>query len=147
MAKLVIVLLVALFFEAVGVVFLAKGLKAVGTLTQLNFSGVVNLVGRAVTNKHILTGVFFEALFFLGLLHLLSKADVSFVWPLTSLGFVVTTIAAKIYLHEQISSMRWSGVCLIMLGAALITWTEKAKRAEGAVAPSQQLSEPVSLQR
>jgi drug/metabolite transporter (DMT)-like permease len=147
MAKLVIVLLVALFFEAVGVVFLAKGLKAVGSLTQPNFSGVVNLVGRAVTNKHILTGVFFEALFFLGLLHLLSKADVSFVWPLTSLGFVVTTIAAKIYLHEQISSLRWSGVCLIMLGAALITWTEKAKRTEGAVAESQQISEPVSLHR
>jgi drug/metabolite transporter (DMT)-like permease len=40
---------------------------------------------------------------------------------------VVTTIAAKIYLQEQVSSLRWSGVCLIMLGAALITWTEKHK--------------------
>jgi drug/metabolite transporter (DMT)-like permease len=143
MAKLVIVLLVALFFEAIGVVFLAKGLKALGALTQPNFSGVANLVGRAVTNKHILAGIFFEALFFIGLLYLISKADVSFVWPLTSLSFVVTTIAAKIYLHEHISSMRWSGVCLIMLGAALITWTEKAKRAEGTVAPTQQVSEPV----
>ena len=89
-------------------------------------SQIRQLVGRGVTNQHILLGVFFEALFFICLLMLMSKADVSFVWPLTSLSFVVTTIAAKIYLHEHVSALRWSGVCLIMMGAALITWTEKA---------------------
>src|ERR1041385_5133016 len=43
-------------------------------------SGVLRLVGRGMTNGHILLGVFFEALFFIGLLMLMSKADVSFVW-------------------------------------------------------------------
>jgi multidrug transporter EmrE-like cation transporter len=88
-------------------------------------SQIRHLIGRGVTNEHILLGVFFEALFFVCLLMLMSKADVSFVWPLTSLSFVVTTVAAKIYLHEHVSGLRWSGVCLIMMGAALITWTEK----------------------
>jgi hypothetical protein len=88
-------------------------------------SAVRHLVGRGVINPHILLGVLFEALFFIALLMLMSRADVSFVWPLTSLSFVVTTIAAKIYLHEEVSTLRWSGVCLIMMGAALITWTEK----------------------
>jgi multidrug transporter EmrE-like cation transporter len=93
-------------------------------------SEILRLVGRGVTNPHILLGVFFEALFFIGLLMLMSKADVSFVWPLTSLSFVVTTIAAKIYLHEEVSVIRWSGVCLIMMGAGLITWTEKQQAPE-----------------
>jgi drug/metabolite transporter (DMT)-like permease len=131
MAKLIIVLLVALFFEAIGVVFLSKGIKEIGALKEPNVAGVVSLVGRAISNPHVLAGVFFEALFFIGLLYLISQADVSFVWPLTSLSFVVTTLAAKIYLHEHVSAMRWSGVCLIMLGAALITLTEKAKKPEG----------------
>jgi drug/metabolite transporter (DMT)-like permease len=141
MTKLIIVLFVALFFEAIGVVFLSKGLKEVGALVEPNFAGVARIVGRALRNPHVLAGVFFEALFFLGLLYLISQADVSFVWPLTSLSFVVTTVAAKLYLHEQISALRWSGVCLIMLGAALITWTEKSKRTAGHPAAPVQISD------
>jgi hypothetical protein len=101
----------------------------------VSVSQVLHLVGRGVTNAHVILGVFFEALFFVALLMLMSKADVSFVWPLTSLSFVVTTIAAKIYLHEHVSALRWSGVCLIMLGAGLITWTEKHKTPGPAPAP------------
>ena len=68
------------------------------------------------------------ALFFAGLLILLSKGDVSFVWPLTSLSFVMTAIAARLFLHEQIVPARWAGICLIMAGAALITWSEKRQK-------------------
>jgi hypothetical protein len=96
---------------------------------------VIHLIGRGASNAHILLGVFFEAIFFVGLLMLMSKADVSFVWPLTSLSFVVTTIAAKLYLHEEVSVLRWSGVCLIMLGAALISWTECQHNAPSETAP------------
>ena len=56
-----------------------------------------------------------------------SRGDVSFVWPLTSLGFVLTTLAAKLVLHEEVSLLRWFGVCLIVLGAGVITYTEKQK--------------------
>jgi drug/metabolite transporter (DMT)-like permease len=129
MAKLLTILLVGLLFEAIGVVFLSRGLKEIGELGEISLRGVLQLAGHGVANPHILLGVFFEALFFVALLILISKADVSFVWPLTSLSFVITTIAAKVYLHEHVSSLRWSGVCLIMLGAGLITWTEKSKEA------------------
>jgi drug/metabolite transporter (DMT)-like permease len=125
MARLLTILFFALIFEAIGVVFLSRGLKQIGELQEVSVAGVARLVAAGVTNRHIVLGVFFEALFFVGLLMLMSKADVSFVWPLTSLSFVVTTIAAKIYLHEQVSPLRWSGVCLIMMGAALISWTER----------------------
>jgi hypothetical protein len=90
----------------------------------------LQLVGRGATNVPILLGVFFEALFFVSLLILMSKADVSFLWPMTSLSFVVTTVAAKVYLHEEVVALRWAGVCLIMLGAALITWTEKSRESD-----------------
>jgi drug/metabolite transporter (DMT)-like permease len=142
MARLLVILFIALIFEAIGVVFLSRGLKEIGELQQVSFSGVTQLVGRGLTNGHILLGVFFEALFFVGLLMLMSKADVSFVWPLTSLSFVVTTIAAKTYLHEHVSGIRWSGVCLIMLGAALITWTEKNKSAVPQLPASAESSHP-----
>ncbi len=127
MARVLTILLIGIVLEAIGVVYLSRGLKEIGDLSHLSVPGVLQLVGRAVTNLNILLGVFFEALFFIGLLMLLSKNDVSVVWPLTALGFVVTTLAAKFVLHEEVSGLRWTGILLITLGAGLVSWTEKSK--------------------
>lgn len=127
MAKLVLILIAALVFEAIGVVFLSKGLKQLTEVKIVTPSAVLRIVREGATNPNILLGVFFEAVFFAGLLILMSKGDVSFVWPLTSLGFVLTTLTAQFILHEKVSLTRWAGVFLIMSGAAIITWTEKTK--------------------
>lgn len=128
MGKLVTILLIGLLCESIGVVLLSRGLKEIGQLEQPTVAGVVQLVGRGLANPHILWGVFFEALFFVTLLMLMSKAEVSFVWPLTSLSFVFATVAAKFFLDEYVSPLRWTGVCFIMLGAALIIWTKEHPR-------------------
>ena len=127
MLKFVMILIVGLFLEAVGVVFLSRGLKEIGDLDRVSVSEIVRLVKSGVTNPRILTGVAFEAAFFGILLFLLSRADLSLVWPLTSLGFVITAFAAKIFLHEQVSGMRWAGVALIVLGAGLVSWSDQKK--------------------
>lgn len=138
MAKLVIILIIGLILEAVGVVFLSKGLKQIGEASQITVSEITRLIGRGLTNPNILLGVACEAAFFGTLLFLMSKGDVSFVWPLTSLGFVLTTLAAKFILHEHVSFLRWGGVFLIVAGAALITYSEKV--APKKTAPTTQLS-------
>jgi drug/metabolite transporter (DMT)-like permease len=127
MTKLICILLIALVFEAIGVVFLNRGIKQLGDVPRLNVGSVVDVVGRGLKNSNILLGVLFEAIFFGGLLYLMSQGDVSFIWPMTSLGFVMTTLAAKFILQEQVSVARWAGVFLIMAGAGLITWTEQSK--------------------
>jgi drug/metabolite transporter (DMT)-like permease len=128
MLRLVLILVVALLFEAVGVVFLSKGLKQIGQPESMTLSSVMRLVGRGATNPNVLLGVLFEAIFFSGLLILMSKGDVSFIWPLTSLGYFLTTLAARFFLHEEVSPIRWAGVMLIVGGAALISWSEQLKQ-------------------
>src|SRR5579862_1499328 len=103
MTKLLIVLLIGLCFEAVGVVYLNQGLKQVGEAQKISASEIARVVKNGATNGNILLGVLFEAIFFGTLLYLMSQGTVSFIWPLTSLGFVLTTIAAKFYLHEEVS--------------------------------------------
>ena len=127
MTKLILILVVGLVFEAVGVVYLSRGLKQVGGIKQARVTEVLRVVKRGVTNRSILLGVFCEAVFFGTLLVLMSRGDVGFIWPLTALGFVLTTLAAKFVLHEEVSFIRWAGVLLIMLGAGLITYSEKMK--------------------
>ena len=127
MTKLLLILFVGLVFETAGVILLSKGLKALEGPKNFRASEIARLVGRVVTSKNIMVGVAFEAVFFLCLLVMMSNADVSFVWPLTSLTFVFSTLAAKVYLHEQIDALRWAGVILIVFGAGLIAFTEKKK--------------------
>lgn len=127
MAKLLVILFIALTFETCGVILLSKGLKALEGPKSFAISELAQLVGRALSDPRILLGILFEAVFFVCLLVMMSNADVSFVWPLTSLTFVFATLAAKFYLHEQIDALRWTGVLLIVLGAGLITYTEKKR--------------------
>lgn len=127
MLKLIVVMLVALVLEAIGVVFLSHGLRQAGELKEWTLPEMLRLAGRCVTNGNFMLGVLMELIFFLTLLYLLKNADVSLVWPLTSLGFVLTTLAAKYIRHEQVSNMRWAGVFLIMAGAALVAYSERLK--------------------
>jgi drug/metabolite transporter (DMT)-like permease len=127
MTKLLLVLIVALLFEAVGVVYLSRGLKQIGEPAQVTAREILRLVGRGATNGSILLGVLLEAVFFGALLYLLSQRDVSLIWPLTALGFVITGLAAQFILNEQITAARWAGIALIVAGAALVSWSEKSK--------------------
>ena len=139
MTKLLIILLAGLLFEATGVVFLSKGLKQIGEVKTRTAVEILRVVQSGATNANILLGVVLEAVFFGTLLYLMSQADLSFIWPLTALGFVLTTLAAKFLLHEEVSAVRWGGVILIMAGTALISWSEKVKPRP---TPTQALSQP-----
>jgi drug/metabolite transporter (DMT)-like permease len=128
MTKFILILIAGLILEAVGVVLLSQGLHEIGEVKRISAGEIGRVIGRGATNGHILLGVAFEAAFFGVLLYLLSQRDVSLIWPLTSLGFVITAIAAKFIRHEDISALRWGGVALIVAGAMLVAFTEKQKK-------------------
>ena len=127
MTKIFIILIFALCVEAVGVVFLSKGLKQIGEVQTVSAREISRIIAKGATNGSILLGIALEAAFFGALLYLLSQRDVSLIWPLTALGFVITALAAKFILNEQITATRWAGVALIVIGASLVSYSEKAK--------------------
>jgi drug/metabolite transporter (DMT)-like permease len=51
---------------------------------------------------------------------LLSWADLSYVMPVTSIGYVVTAFSGKFFLGETVSPMRWAGIVLITAGVTLV---------------------------
>lgn len=133
MTKILIILLIAFTFEAFGVIALKKGINEIGAqytgrkASLPVWKNVVTLVGNWFTNKNVLFGLLLETIFFILLQYLLGQRDVSFVWPLTAVSFIMTTLAAQFLLHERVDTLRWSGVALIVLGAALISYGEHAK--------------------
>lgn len=54
---------------------------------------------------------------------LLGMADLSFVLPVTAVGYVLNAVAGAVLLNEQVSARRWAGTLLIVAGAALTART------------------------
>lgn len=104
-----------------GDVFITKGMKQLGEISTLNIRRLIGLFGRAITNRHFLIGVFFMAVSYFSFLGALRLADLSLVLPATSISFVITTFAARLFLKETIRPIRWAGILLVCLGVALIS--------------------------
>jgi drug/metabolite transporter (DMT)-like permease len=127
MIKIIIILFIGLVFESTGIVFLKKGMTAVGEVKTISAGEIFRVVKAGVTSPKIIAGVFFEALFFVCLLIMMAKSDISFLWPLTGLSFVFSTFAAIWFLGETVSPIRWIGVILVVVGAVVIGYSEQTK--------------------
>ena len=51
---------------------------------------------------------------------LLSWADLSYVLPVTAIGYVFTALSARYFLGETVSFTRWAGIALITVGVTLV---------------------------
>jgi uncharacterized membrane protein len=127
MIKILLILLFGLACESAGVVLLKKGMNHIPEVSGYTVTEIFRVLKAGAGSPQILLGVFFEAVFFACLLVLMSKSDISFLWPLTALSFVFATFAAIWFLGESVSPVRWIGVILIMAGAAFISYSEHAK--------------------
>jgi drug/metabolite transporter (DMT)-like permease len=132
MTKWILLFVIGIMFESTGLVFLKKGMMTLPEVRSLTVSKAPSVVKAAATNGQILLGVFCQAVFFACTLILMTQTDISLLWPLTGLGFVVATVAGAVFLHEYVSSLRWAGVILSMIGAALISASGQAKPTGGA---------------
>ncbi len=48
-------------------------------------------------------------------------ADLTYVLPATSLGYVLLALIAKFLLHEQVTTTRWLGIAMISAGVGFVT--------------------------
>jgi drug/metabolite transporter (DMT)-like permease len=66
-------------------------------------------------------GVVLLILWMISRMTLLSWADLSYVLPVTAIGYVLVALASHIFLDEQIPAKRWAGIVLIVAGVALVS--------------------------
>jgi len=103
-----------------GEMFVSLAMKRIGEVTSFRPGAIARVVLRALTEPWMWAGLGMMALAFFSLLVLLSRANVSFVVPVTALSYVVAAVGGRFFLGEQVSASRWAGVCLVCLGVALV---------------------------
>jgi uncharacterized membrane protein len=75
---------------------------------------------RAMLDPFVAGGIAALILALLTRMALFSLADLSFVLPVTAVGYLLAAILGKTFLHENVSHERWLGTLLIVAGAALV---------------------------
>ena len=72
-------------------------------------------------NPFVLVGMFLYFAASLLWLIVLSRIDLSFAYPLLSIGYIFIVLYSDIVLKEEVSLVRWAGVLTICLGVFLIS--------------------------
>ena len=106
--------LIVVFSNPFGDFFLKRGLPESSRL-----SSPLDYIG-ALFQPWVALGVTLLIVWQLSRMTLLSWADLSYVLPVTSVGYVVVALIGKLLLHEVITGRRWAGIVLIMAGVALV---------------------------
>lgn len=113
------VVLLFLAVKAAGNSSMAWGMKQVPEKMSMDPA----LYLHAMLNPFVAVGVAALALSLLTRMALLSFADLSFVLPVTAIGYVISVCVGKVFLHETVSPQRWMGTLLIFCGALLVGTT------------------------
>jgi drug/metabolite transporter (DMT)-like permease len=86
------------------------------------------LYGQALFHPYVAFGIGLLIVSMLTRMALLSVADLSFVLPLTAMGYIVSTVLGKFVLAEQVSLGHWAGTLLVFAGVALVSSTSLRTR-------------------
>jgi drug/metabolite transporter (DMT)-like permease len=104
-------------FAPVGDSLLSYGMKQVGNISPRDVSSLL----LAITNPGVALGIVFLLGFFASYMTALSWADLTYVLPASSLGYVLLAIIARFALHERVSLTRWLGIALVSSGVGFVT--------------------------
>jgi drug/metabolite transporter (DMT)-like permease len=103
-------------FAAAGDSMLSHGMKQAGNISLSHLQGII----LALLNPWVAVGILLLLAFFASYMNALSWADLTYVLPATSLGYVLLALVAKFALHEQVSPLRWLGIALISGGVGFV---------------------------
>ncbi|MFL0195887.1 SMR family transporter [Clostridium sp. WILCCON 0269] len=112
-------ILVSVFLGAIGQVLVKYG---AGNL-ELNFTikYLMPSILSILKSVPVMLGIISYGLSFLLWIKVLSKMELSYAYPMVSLGYVVTMIFSYFIFKENISFVRILGVAFIILGVILVS--------------------------
>ena len=112
--KTALFVVIVVLSNAFGDFFMKRGLPE-----SAHLSNPLEYIG-ALFQPWVALGVMLLIVWQLSRMALLSWADLSYVLPVTSIGYVVVALIGKLLLHESITGRRWAGIVLIVAGVALV---------------------------
>ena len=118
MLDVIVLILITVVIASFAQIFMKRGLVESGGIELGEI--LSKKLFSTVFQPYIFTGLILYSITSVLWFVILSKAELSLVYPLIALGYVVTAVLAKLFFNESISTIRWLGIIVIIVGAVLI---------------------------
>ncbi len=103
-----------------GELCVSRAMKQLGEVHDFRPAALIKVFLRVVRVKWLWIGVGLMTVGFFSLLAILSFENVSFVVPVTALGYVAGALGGRFFLGEQVNWRRWAGILLVCVGVTLV---------------------------
>ena len=131
----------AVLLNVCGNFLLSRGMHEFGPVVSV--SPVPYL--RALMNPWVLGGVFLLVIWIIAQLSLLSRADLTYVLPITATSYIGAALLGQAFLGESVPFLHWAGILLISGGVALVGLTApRTTKVHPAVHPPSIVYPPLS---
>ncbi|MCD8542610.1 MAG: 4-amino-4-deoxy-L-arabinose transferase [Gammaproteobacteria bacterium] len=113
-------IIVSVMLNTAGQILFKTGMNQIGSF-DFNLANALPIACKLFTNLALMSGLSIYFISTVVWFLVLSRADVSFAYPLVSIGYISNAVAAYYILHEHaFSPMRLIGTLTIMLGVIII---------------------------
>ena len=112
-------LLVCVALNTVAQVLLKAGVKTVGAI-DFTLPHIGRAAATLIFEWHIFAGLVCYVASVAVWLLVLSRTEVSIAYPMSSLGYIATAIAAWYLFGEPLTPARIAGICIIVVGVYLV---------------------------
>jgi drug/metabolite transporter (DMT)-like permease len=118
-----ILVAICIIFGAGGQILMKTGMSQISQIGGLSKLLSPDTLISIITNLYVLGGLLLYGISAFLWLGALSTLDVSFMYPLLSLGYVIVAVLAFMFLKEDITLLRIGGILLVVGGCFMILKT------------------------
>lgn len=114
-----LLIFLGVFLNAAAQLLLKAGMGQIGHF-EFSMANIVPIGLQVAVCPPIIIGIAFYVLSVVVWLLVLSRVQVSYAYPMLSVGYVVNAIAAFLLFGEDLSLLRMTGIFIIMTGVYLV---------------------------
>ena len=106
--------------NAVAQLLVKKGMTIIGKI-DMSISSISSLIPQLIINGYIIGGLgsYLVSLFVWFIV--LSRVQVSYAYPFISIGYIITAVAAYLFLGETLSLHKIVGIMIISIGIIFLS--------------------------
>jgi len=112
--------IVCIIGAGIGQVLLKIGISQVDSIKSFHDFFQSQTLFKIVTNPYVITALICYGILAILWLGAMSSFNISFLFPLLGLAYLVTALVAWLFLKETINTMHWVGIGLIICGSVFI---------------------------
>jgi len=120
MTRYLPLILLGVLLNAAAQLCLKQGMRQIGYFA-FSLENLLPIGFKTALNPFVFTGLACYVVSVVVWLLALSRVEVSYAYPLLSVGYIVTAFAGQYFFGESLGPTRWAGIIVICVGVYLIT--------------------------